>query len=220
MSELTAARALSGRPVVTLGGDVVAQIKDTVFDGPAGRVTGFTLSGRGLLAGPLKQSLPWGAVHSVGRHAVMIRSREVLAEPGAVVARGEAAHGRVLGAKVLTDAGAEVGTVLDIVVETGTSGRVVGFRIAARETLEPGSKRRRHKVFVPRGETLAVSGQALVIPADATRFVAEDLAGFVSQVEAFHVRSAMARTAAEHTETAADHVGGRPEDGATTEETP
>ncbi|MFF2993708.1 PRC-barrel domain-containing protein [Streptomyces sp. NPDC057950] len=186
MSELTAARGLAGRPVVTLGGDAVAQIKDTVFDGPAGRVTGFTLSGRGLLAGPLKQSLPWSAVHSVGRDAVMIRSREVLAEPAAVVARGEAAHGRVVGAKVLTDAGTEVGTVLDLVVEAGTSGRVVGFRIAARETPGSGRARRRRKVFVPRGETLAVSGQALVIPADATRFVADDLAGFAAQVDAFH----------------------------------
>lgn len=185
MSELTAARGLGGRPVVTLAGDVVAQIKDTVFDGPAGRVTGFTLSGRGLLSGPLKQSLPWSAVHSVGRDAVMIRSREVLAEPAAVVARGEAAQGRVIGAKVLTDAGTEVGTVLDLVVEAGTSGRVVGFRIAARQTPESGSRRRRRKVFVPRGETLAVSGQALVIPADATRFVADDLAGFAAQVEAF-----------------------------------
>ncbi|MET7437366.1 PRC-barrel domain-containing protein [Streptomyces sp. NPDC004082] len=196
MSELMAARGLTKRPVVTLGGDVVAQIKDTVFDGPAGRVTGFTLSGRGLLAGPLKQSLPWNAVHSLGRHAVMIRGTEVLAEPAAVVAKGEATHGRVLGARVLTDTGSEVGTVLDVVVEGGDSGRVVGFRIAARESLEPGSKRRRHKVFVPRGETLAVSGQALVIPADATRFVADDLAGFVSQVEAFHLRGGAARTAA------------------------
>ncbi|MFF1450436.1 PRC-barrel domain-containing protein [Streptomyces sp. NPDC058274] len=196
MSELMAARDLGKRPVVTLGGDVIGQIKDTVFDGPAGRVTGFTLSGRGLLSGPLKQSLPWSAVYALGRHAVMVRGREVLAEPSAVVARGEAAHGAVLGAQVLTDAGAEVGTVLDIVVEGGTSGRVVGFRIAAREALEPGSKRRRHKVFVPRGETLAVSGRALVIPADATRFVADDLAGFVSQVEAFQIRRAATRSAA------------------------
>lgn len=186
MSELTAARSLGGRPVVTLGGDAVAQIKDTVFDGPAGRVTGFTLSGRGLLSGPLKQSLPWSAVHSVGHDAVMIRSREVLAEPAAVVARGEAAHGRVVGAKVLTDAGTEVGTVLDLVVEAGTSGRVVGFRIAARETPRSGPGRRLPQGLRPPGETLAVSGQALVIPADATRFVADDLAGFAAQVDAFH----------------------------------
>ncbi len=143
---------------------MVAQVKDTVFDGPAGQVTGFTLSGRGLLAGPLRRSLPWASVHALGRHAVMIRGAEVLAERSAVVARREAAHGRLVGARVLTDEGTEIGVVLDVVVEAGTSGRVVGFRLDARESLVTGSRRRRRQVFVPRGETLAVSGRALVVP--------------------------------------------------------
>lgn len=187
-SELMAARSLSTLPVVTLAGDAIAQIKDTVFDAPAGRITGFTLSGRGLLSGPLKQSLPWSGVHSLGHHAVMVRDPGALTEAAAVVVRREAVKGRVLGAKVLTDAGTEVGKVLDVVVEAGTSGRVVGFRIAASRSLASGSSRRRHKVYVPRGETLAVSGQALVVPADATLYVAEDLPSFVGQVQAFHAR--------------------------------
>ncbi|WP_055489291.1 PRC-barrel domain-containing protein [Streptomyces sp. TP-A0356] len=188
MNELVGARELSGRPVVTLGGDAVAQVKDTVFDGPAGHVTGFTLSGRGLLAGPLRKSLPWTAVHALGRHAVMVRGHDALVEPSAVVARKEAANGRVLGARVLTDAGTEIGVVLDVVVEGGTSGRVVGFRLDAHASLVTASRRRRRKVFVPRGETLAVSGRALVVPADAVRFVADDLAGFAARVEAFRTR--------------------------------
>lgn len=185
MNELMAARSLTTLPVVTLGGDAVAQIKDTVFDAAAGRVTGFTLSGRGLLSGPLKQSLPWTAVHSLGHDAVMIRDALALQDTSVVVARREAQQGRVLHAKVLTDEGTEVGTVLDVVVEGGTSGRVVGFRIAAGKALVQGSRRRRHRVYVPRGETLAVSGRALVIPADATRYVADDLSAFVARVGAF-----------------------------------
>ncbi|MGW0613176.1 PRC-barrel domain-containing protein [Streptomyces sp. NPDC002788] len=185
MNELLAARSLTTLPVVTLGGDAVAQIKDTVFDAAAGRITGFTLSGRGLLSGPLKQGLPWSAVHSLGPHAVMIRDAHALRDTSAVVARRETHQGRVLHAKVLTDEGAEVGTVLDVVVEGGTSGRVVGFRIAAGKALVQGSRRRRHRVYVPRGETLAVSGRALVIPADATRYVADDLPAFTARVGAF-----------------------------------
>lgn len=188
-SELMAARSLTTLPVVTLMGDAVAQVKDTVFDAPAGRITGFTLSGRGLLSGPLKQSLPWSGVHALGHHAIMIRDPGVMTEAAAVVVRKEAARGRVLGARVLTDAGTEVGKVLDVVVEGGSSGRVVGFRIAASKSLAPsGSGHRRRKVYVPRGETLAVSGQALVVPADATLYVAEDLPSFVGQVQAFHAR--------------------------------
>ncbi|MEU4656890.1 PRC-barrel domain-containing protein [Streptomyces sp. NPDC023723] len=171
MNELMAARSLTTRPVVTLGGDVVAQVKDTVFDAEAGRITGFTLSGRGLLSGPLRQSLPWPAVHALGHDAVLIRDRRELAATAAVVARREATQGRVLGARVLTDTGTDVGTVLDVVVEGGGSGRVIGFRVAASKALAPGSRRRRRQVYVPRGETLAVSGRALVLPADAVRHV-------------------------------------------------
>ncbi|MBR8639869.1 PRC-barrel domain-containing protein [Streptomyces tuirus] len=185
MNELMAARSLTTLPVVTLSGEAVAQIKDTVFDAEAGRITGFTLSGRGLLSGPLKQSLPWTAVHSLGHDAVMIVDAGVLADTPVVVARREAQQGRVLHARVLTDEGAQVGTVLDVVVEGGTSGRVVGFRIAAGKALVQGSRRRRHRVYVPRGETLAVSGRALVIPADATRYVADDLPSFAARVGAF-----------------------------------
>ncbi|MEU2542477.1 PRC-barrel domain-containing protein [Streptomyces iakyrus] len=185
MNELLAARSLTTLPVVTLGGEAVAQVKDTVFDAAAGRITGFTLSGRGLLSGPLKQSLPWPAVHALGPHAVMIRDALALQDTSVVVARREAQQGRVLHAKVLTDEGAEVGTVLDVIVEGGASGRVVGFRIAAGKALVQGSRRRRHRVYVPRGETLAVSGRALVIPADAIRYVADDLPAFAARVGAF-----------------------------------
>jgi hypothetical protein len=52
-------------------------------------------------------------------------------------------------------------------------------------------------VFVPRGETLAVSGRALVVPADAVRFVADDLAGFAARVEAFRARGGPAPDAVE-----------------------
>ncbi|WP_030230670.1 MULTISPECIES: PRC-barrel domain-containing protein [unclassified Streptomyces] len=186
MNELMAARSLTTLPVVTLGGEAVAQIKDTVFDAGAGRITGFTLSGRGLLSGPLKQSLPWAGVHALGHDAVMIADAGVLAETPVVVARREAHQGRVLHARVLTDEGTAVGTVLDVVVEGGTSGRVVGFRIAADKALVQGSRRRRHRVYVPRGETLAVSGRALVIPADATRYIAGDLPSFAARAGAFH----------------------------------
>lgn len=185
MNELMAARSLTTLPVVTLGGEAVAQVKDTVFDAAAGRITGFTLSGRGLLSGPLKQSLPWTGVHALGHDAVMIADAGVLAETPVVVARREAQQGRVLHTRVLTDEGTEVGTVLDVIVEGGTSGRVVGFRIAAGKALVPGSRRRRHRVYVPRGETLAVSGRALVIPADATRYVADDLPSLAARVGSF-----------------------------------
>jgi len=44
-----------GRPVVTLNGQDIAQIKDVVYSAGGGAVGGFTLAGRGLFSGPLSK---------------------------------------------------------------------------------------------------------------------------------------------------------------------
>ncbi|XVV33533.1 PRC-barrel domain-containing protein [Streptomyces sp. CA-100214] len=182
MNELMAARSITTRPVVTLGGDAVAHVKDTVCDAAASRITGFTLTGRGLLSGPLKDGLPWAAVSALGHDAVMIRDRRGLVNAAAMTARQQPLRARLLGARVLTETGAEVGTVLDVVVEGGTAGRVVGFRVSASRRFVPGPTRHRRRVYVPRGGTLSVTGRALVLPEDAVRHVADDLPGFSSLV--------------------------------------
>ncbi|MEU3528072.1 PRC-barrel domain-containing protein [Streptomyces sp. NPDC038707] len=186
MIPLMLASELTKRVVVTLGGEAVAQIRDTVVDARAGRITGFTLSGRGLLAGPLKESLPFSGVHAIGPSAVMIPSETALEKREVVVGADDWGHGQVIGAPVLTDQGTAIGTVLDIVIETGVSGRVVGFEISADESMD----RHQRRAFIPRGETLAVSGQALVVPAHARHFIADDLPSFSAQVEAFRAHTA------------------------------
>lgn len=176
---------LTGRPVVTLAGEAVAQVKDIVFEGAAGRVAGFTLSGRGLLSGPMRKSLPWSGVHAVGHDAVMIVDEDVLESRREVVARSESRHGDVLGARVLTDEGTDLGDVVDVVIEVTTgAAHVVGYEIASAGALG----RPRRRVFVSLPETLAVSGEALVVPALAADFVAEDLPGFAESVREFRDR--------------------------------
>ncbi|MEU4052547.1 PRC-barrel domain-containing protein [Streptomyces olivaceus] len=182
MNELMTARSLTTRPVVTLGGDAVAHVKDTVCDAAAARITGFTLTGRGLLSGPLKEGLPWSAVYALGHDAVMVRGRQGLVSAAAMTAHQQTVRARVLGARVVTEAGTEVGTVLDVVVEGGTGGRVVGFRVAASRGFAPGPTRHRRRVYVPRGGTLEVAGRALVLPGEAVRHVADDLSGFTALV--------------------------------------
>lgn len=171
MITLMLAAELTKRPVVTLGGEAVAQVKDTVFDASGGQITGFTLAGRGLLSGPLKQSLPWSGVHALGPDAVMIDSAEVLRARDAVVDRGEAETGQVRGARVLSDAGLELGTVLDAVVEGGASGRVAGFEIATTEAMG----RHERKAFLPAHGQLAMTGDTLVIPAQLAGQAVDDL---------------------------------------------
>ncbi|MDT0406221.1 MULTISPECIES: PRC-barrel domain-containing protein [Streptomyces] len=192
MNALTAVRSLTTLPVVTLGGDAVAHVKDTVFDPEAGRIASFTLTGRTLLSGPLPRDLPWAAVHCLGRHAVMVRDEGALCALPLSVARRDAVRGRLLGAHVMTDDGDLVGTVLDVLVEGGTSGRLVAFRLAAHRELVHGTRHRRHRVYVPRGEALSVSGRTLVIPAHATTYVTDDLPAFTARVGAYHDRGGRA----------------------------
>lgn len=182
MNELMAARSLTTLPVVTLGGDAVADVRDTVCDAAAGRITGFTLTGRGLLSGPLKEGLPWSAVYALGHDAVMIRDARGLVGAAAMTAHQQTLRSRVLGSRVLTEAGVEIGTVLDVVVEGGTGGRVVGFRVAASRRFAPGPIRHRRRMYVPRGETVKAAGRALVLPAEAVRHVVDDLPGFTALV--------------------------------------
>lgn len=56
MKELLRGTDLVGLPVVTLGGDDIAEVRDVLFDGDAGQVLGFTLNKRGRLAGRLKEN--------------------------------------------------------------------------------------------------------------------------------------------------------------------
>ncbi|MEU6079663.1 PRC-barrel domain-containing protein [Streptomyces sp. NPDC047108] len=181
---LMLATEITKRPVVTLGGDAVGQVKDVVFDGAGGRIVGFTLSGRKWFSGPMKQSLPWTAVHGLGRDALMIRSEDVLETRTDVVEKSEARGGDVLQSRVLTDAGTDIGRIVDVVVDPGAGADVVGYEIAPTEALG----RRARTVFLPRAETIAVSGEALVVPATVTEYVAEDLATFEERVRAYRDR--------------------------------
>ena len=115
----------------------------------------------------------------------MIRDENALTPTEAVLDASAASGGSggdVLGSRVLTDAGVDLGKVVDVVVEvTGEYGGqcdVVGYEIEASEAL--GS--RGTKVLIPLPDTIAASGEHLMVPASAKDFVAHDLAGFGAAV--------------------------------------
>lgn len=179
------------RPVVTMGGEDVAQVKDIVFSAAGGSVGGFTLAGRGLLAGPLKQALAWSAVSALGADAVMISGEDVLETKEVVLDRSAASGGsggNVLGSQVLTDSGTDLGRIVDVIIEVegpqGGACDVVGYEIEASEAL--GTKGT--TLLIPLPDTIAVSGEHLMVPASARNFVSQDLAGFGASVQAFRAQ--------------------------------
>jgi uncharacterized protein YrrD len=197
MSRLMRTSEIAKRPVVTMAGDDVAQIKDIVYSAGGGAVGGFTLAGRGLFAGPLKQALAWTSVSALGADAVMITDADVLEPAQAVLdtsATSGGSGGNILGSRVLTDAGLDLGEVVDVIIEVndhlkgGHAGQcdVVGYEIKASEAL--GTKGT--KVLIPLPDTIAASGEHLMVPATAKDFVGHDLAGFGASVQAFRAQLA------------------------------
>ncbi len=178
MSRLLRASTLTGRPVLTLSGESPLEIRDVVFDTSEGRVLGFTLRKHGFLGGPVSETLTWSDVHGLGPDAV------VIADPSALTAKDGAlpSGGDVIANTVLTKSGTELGTVVEVIIETGDRADVVGFEIEAVEGLGPGDD---HHVFIPLPDTLAISGDNIIVPDSARDFVRDDLTGFGGAVADF-----------------------------------
>jgi uncharacterized protein YrrD len=189
MSVLLRAADLIKRPVVTLAGDDVAQIKDVVYSSITGELAGFTLNGRGLFAGPMRKTLPWQNVHGLGPAAVMIRDVSSLGDRKALRGQTEGAGGAVLGSTVLTQSGRNLGTVTDVILAVGESETdAVGYEINPSDDSAP------RRQFVPLPDALSVSGEALILPDAALEFIRDDLAGFGAAVEEFRSRLSGSQT--------------------------
>ncbi|MGF1595992.1 MAG: PRC-barrel domain-containing protein [Acidimicrobiales bacterium] len=178
LHQLVRASRLGGLPVVAIdGGEDVAEIRDIVFDGDHHRLVGFTLNKRGWFRGRLRQSLDASAVHAIGPDAVMVRAETDLTATDDAPAplSDPAARRKVLGVRVLSADGTELGRVSDMVVSTGARPEAVGYVVDAGDG----------DVYVPISAELALSDEYLLLPASANAFINDDLAGFGASVERY-----------------------------------
>ena len=187
MSVLMRAREITGRPVVSLDtAEALAEVKDVVFSFDSVSVVGFTLNRRGFLGSPLSEVLPWSRVAALGPDAVMVEGGALVAsDPAIEEAAGAAGDRDVVGATVMTEDGTALGVVVDVIVEVGDRARIVGFEMHG-----PSVERDRTAatLLIPADDTLAVSGDTLMVPAATADFVHDDLSGFGSAVEDFRAR--------------------------------
>ncbi|MEO7131334.1 MAG: PRC-barrel domain-containing protein [Dermatophilaceae bacterium] len=195
MSRLMRTSEITKRPVVTMGGDDIAQIKDIVYGADGGSVRGFTLAGRGLFAGPLSTVLAWSRVAALGADAVMIADEAALGDEASIFGTADSPtgpRGDVLGSRVLTDKGTDLGSVVDVIVEVqgaGDAADVVGYEIEASAALDNSGTR----MLMPLPDTMAASGEHLIVPESAKDFVRHDLAGFGAAVQEFRTQLAGGR---------------------------
>jgi uncharacterized protein YrrD len=188
MSVLMRTSEVAKRPVVTLAGEDVAQVKDVIYAG-GGEIAGFTLNGRGRFSGPLKSALAWSAIEALGPDAIMITDDKALipresflSETGA----SAAPHGGdVLGSRVLTTDGTDLGKVIDVIIEIADGTRrkadVVGYEIEPSEAFGSDAK----NLLIPLPDTVAASAENLIVPSSTREFVSHDLAGFGASFASF-----------------------------------
>lgn len=175
---LVRAKDLIGLDVVTMNGNRAVEVKDVVFDPGAGTITGFTLRKPGLLGGPQQHVLPVAGVDAVGRDAVIIASHDVFADSDALAGSGD----DIMGDRIITDEGAELGKVVDVAASiSGGTADVAGFEITPAESFRPDGV----NVFVPLPAAHAISGEAIVVPAVVIDYIAGDLLGLQKAVAAF-----------------------------------
>jgi uncharacterized protein YrrD len=142
---------------------------------------GVTLNKRGFLAGRSRDVLPANAIHAIGQDAVMVlNDSKLVAHEDAPEDVGHPATERnVLENDVLTEGGASLGKVADLVLLVGSSGEVVGYQID-----KPGGG----QGYIPLPAQLSVSGDALVVPNITEEFVQDDLVGLGAAVDEFRTR--------------------------------
>jgi len=68
--------------------------------------------------------------------------------------------------------------VTDVILEVGRTAGVIGFEVEGPEV----------RLLLPIDDTIAVSGDTLMVPAAARDFVRDDLSGFGSAVADFRAR--------------------------------
>jgi uncharacterized protein YrrD len=190
VSVLMRAREITGRPVVALSSaDAVAEVKDVVISHPSASVVGFTLNKRGFLGSPMKEVLLWDRLGALGRDALMIEDPGRLTAQDAAIdeARAEGRDRDVIGATVMTDAGKALGTVVDVILEVGGDARIVGYEVHGPDVQRDKDAA---TLLIPVGETIAVSGETLIVPAEVEGFVRDDLSGFGSAVADYRARLA------------------------------
>jgi uncharacterized protein YrrD len=184
VTRVVRARELIAKPVVTLAGDDLAEVRDVVYDSERGELLGFTLNKRSWFGGKLRERLTADSVHAIGKDAVMVESDDALVDVATAPESVAAAtpERNVIGASVLTESGTRVGEVTDVIVALGAGARAVGYEVTGGESGDATPR------YVPLPEQRAVSGDALIVPDEVDRFVVDDLAGFGASVPAFRAQ--------------------------------
>lgn len=180
MTNVMRAGSLMGLPVVSIAaGEDIAEVRDVLYSSEQHELIGFTLNKRGRFSGRLGEALLVGRVSAIGADAVMVEDEGALSEQSGDddLAKKATDSAPVIGNRVVSANGEVLGEVVGVILTTGTTPTAVGYEISTPDGDDT--------VFIPSSAQLAVSGQNLMVPDEATEFVRNDLAGFGAAIDAY-----------------------------------
>jgi uncharacterized protein YrrD len=170
--------AVVGLPVVTLAGESPFEIKDVVFDRSEGAIVGFTLRKHGFLGGPVDQVVDGADLLALGPDAAVVADDRSLRVPTSPLGGdGEP----VIGDRVLSRSGTDLGTVVELIIEGGPRPEVVGMEVAPTDALVAPEGR----AFLPLPHSGAISADNVVVPDGTSAHARPDLRGFAQVVHTF-----------------------------------
>ena len=162
------AMSLVGLPVVGLDdGEKAGDIRDVVVSPSEERVTGFTLDAGSLFGDAIR--LPLSEVHATGRDAIVLEHGGPRSERDSDDSAAEDGTASIISVDVVTESGRRLGRVSDVVVDADADARVIGFEIDGSDD---------ERLLIRRADAISVSGDALVVAADAQPVEWNELAGF------------------------------------------
>lgn len=171
--ELVLASELGGRAIVALDtGDDLAEVRSIVFDPATHVLVGFVLETRGWFTDEPVGTLPATAVTSIGPDALMVKSADALVDPDEEPPAVGGAGFTVLGVRVLTEDGEEIGRINDVVLDVSGELEAVGYEI--RGAGGP--------LYVPITAQLALSEDNVIVPAGTRDRIRHGLDDFAAAI--------------------------------------
>ena len=168
-----------GKSVIAFDiGKRVAQIQDLIFDQHDNQLLGFLVQEAGLFR--TAQVIPLNAVQSIGTHAVIIPSQDVIVAARSIPEIEQVLNREIAlkGTRILTTAGQYLGSVVDLFFNEQT-GNIEGYEASGGLFADAYSGRS----FIPSPQTIKIGEEVTFVPPETAQLMEEQVGGIKAAVQ-------------------------------------